>query len=343
MAKWRLGYRTVKTALGAALAVFIAQLFQLDFYISAGIITVLCISVTRKESIRVSWERIAACMIGIAIGSVLFTFLGYHPLSIAIIILLFIPTAVTLGLKKGIVTSIVIIFHLYLSQDITLQLLFNELILITIGVGVALLMNSYMPNSERELTWKQVELEDDIRKIWKEFASYLRDANISWDGREISRAASTIEEAKGLALINMENQFSRNDDYFYHYFTMRDKQLNVIERMLPFISTLDDTVIQGKKIAVFMEELSDAVSPGYTAGYFLVRLDELYHEIKAMDLPKTREEFEIRSSLFYILHELEQYLIIKKMFKPDPKRTHTVSGKRLYRDQEKGDNKNNYH
>ncbi len=51
-----------------------------------------------------------------------------------------------------------------------------------------------------------------------------------------------------------------------------------------------------------------------------------------MPLPETREEFEVRSSLFYILHELDEYLTIKKMFKPDPKRTHNVSGKRLTRD-----------
>ncbi|WP_158735215.1 aromatic acid exporter family protein [Alteribacillus sp. YIM 98480] len=332
MPKWRIGYRTLKTAVGAALAIFIAQLLQLEFFVSAGIITVLCISITKKESVRASWERFVACVIGLGYGSVIFEVLGYHPISIAVLFLLFIPTAVAAGVKKGVVTSVVIMLHLYTYGNVSVTIWINEIFLITIGVGVALVMNMYMPSAEKTLIWKQVKLEECFKKIWKEYASYLRYGDNSWDGKEIAEVSSLIEEGKSLAMKNIDNHFLRHDDYFYHYFNMREKQLDVIESILPFISTLDRTVIQGEKMAGFMEELSQAVTPGNTAGYFLIRLNELREEIKKMELPKSRAEFEIRSSLFYILHEIEEYLLIKKMFKPDPKRTRTVSEKRLNRD-----------
>lgn len=34
-------------------------------------------------------------------------------------------------------------------------------------------------------------------------------------------------------------------------------------------------------------------------------------EIKESELPRTREEFETRASLFYLLREIENYLFIK--------------------------------
>ncbi|MFZ4452163.1 aromatic acid exporter family protein [Salibacterium aidingense] len=338
MSGWRIGYRTVKTSVGAALSIFMAQLFQLDFYVSAGIITVLCISVTKKESLRASWERLIACLIGLMFAGFIYELLGYHPLSVAILFLLFIPTAVTIGVKRGVVTSVVIMLHLYTLEEISVGILLNELFIISIGIGVALIMNVYMPSREKDLTWKQVRLEDCFRKIWKEYAAYLQHGDILWDGKEIAEAAAIIEKGKGMALKNIENHFLRNDDYFYHYFKMREKQFDVIKRILPFISTLDRTVVQGEKMGRFLHELSEGVSPGNTAGYFLARLDDLKKEIQEMELPQTREEFEVRSSLFYILHELEAYLLTKKRFKPDPKRTRTVSGKRLNRDRQKRNN-----
>lgn len=332
MARFTIGYRTVKTALGAAVSIFLAQLLQLDFYVSAGIITILCISITKRDSLKISGERIVACLIGLLYATLIFELIGYHAVSIAILFLLFIPTAVSVGAKKGIVTSAVLILHVYTVGEASAALWVNELALLGIGIGVALIMNLYMPNAERDLLWDQVKVEDCFRTIWKEYAKYLKEGDSSWDGKEITTASTLLSDGKSKALRNIDNHYLRYDDYFYHYFAMREKQFDVLESILPFISSLGDTVIQGEKMAEFMEELSEAVSPGNTAGYFLIRLDELREEIKEMPLPETREEFEVRSSLFYILHELDEYLTIKKMFKPDPKRTHNVSGKRLTRD-----------
>ncbi|WP_054636443.1 aromatic acid exporter family protein [Thalassobacillus sp. C254] len=336
---FKIGYRTLKTAIGAGLAILIAQTLQLDFYASAGIIAILCITVTRRDSLRSSWERILASLIGLLYATVIFELAGYHFLSITILLLLFIPTVVAVKAKKGVATSAVIMFHLYTLGEVSAGILINEVLLIVIGVGVALLMNWYMPSAENELVWDQVYIEEAFQTIWKEFARYLKEGDTGWTGKEFTEASNTISHGKGKALINIDNHFLREDDYFYHYFKMREKQLEILERILPFISTLDDTVIQGEKIADFMNELSGAVYAGNTANYFLTQLDDLREELQAMDLPETRQEFEIRSSLFYILHELEQYLLLKKMFKADLRRTQTVSVKKRYKVKRRGENK----
>lgn len=54
---FKIGYRTVKTAIGTGAAVFIAQLLGLEFYSSAGILVILCVQNTKRKSLQVSLHR----------------------------------------------------------------------------------------------------------------------------------------------------------------------------------------------------------------------------------------------------------------------------------------------
>ncbi|MGO1760340.1 MAG: aromatic acid exporter family protein, partial [Mammaliicoccus vitulinus] len=47
---YRIGYRTLKTALGMTLAVILSRLIGLDNYASSAILVVLCIKDTRVKS-----------------------------------------------------------------------------------------------------------------------------------------------------------------------------------------------------------------------------------------------------------------------------------------------------
>ena len=81
--KFRIGYRTIKTAVGATLAILIAQSLGLENYASAGILTILCIKVTKKKSLRASWDRILACLIGMVFSFVFFELFVIILLSLA--------------------------------------------------------------------------------------------------------------------------------------------------------------------------------------------------------------------------------------------------------------------
>ena len=68
----------------------------------------------------------------------------------------------------------------------TWGIVFNELGLIVIGIGVALLVNLYMPSLDQELRTYQQEIEENFRSMLKEIALYLRTNDSSWDGKEIA-------------------------------------------------------------------------------------------------------------------------------------------------------------
>ncbi|TSB46681.1 aromatic acid exporter family protein [Alkalicoccobacillus porphyridii] len=307
----RIGYRTIKTAIGVLLATSIAHALGLDSFGSAAVITILCISVTRRNSLRVSWHRFAACMLGMVISMTMFELIGYHPLVLGLFMLLFIPVLVSLKLSLGIVTSSVIVLHVYTRADASMDLFINETLLVVIGIGTALLMNLYMPSSERQLREYKRKIEKNFSRILHEFSTYIRQGDSDWTGAEISETVQLLNQSKSVAIREMDNQILKDDDQYYHYFHMREKQFEILERLMPFITTIHGSVSQSNDIADFLEDLSKAVSPTNHVPYFLGRLEEMRDQFKEMELPTTRDEFEVRSALVYMMHELQQYLLIK--------------------------------
>ncbi|WP_027407713.1 aromatic acid exporter family protein [Anoxybacteroides tepidamans] len=312
----KIGYRTIKTAIGAAISISLAQHLGLKNFASAGIITLLCIQVTKKKSLQTAWARFVACVVAIVFSFAFFKGIAYHPLTVGLLLLFFIPTTVWMKVTEGIATSSVVILHFYAAKRFTMEMVVHELLLITIGIGVALIVNMYMPSVENKLKEQQRIVEDLFRIIFKEIVKYLRTNESDWDGKELMLAADVLREAKMMALRNVENHFWRNEEGYYHYFRMRERQLEIIERVLPLVTSLTYTVEQRIEVADFIDQLSDAIHPGNTADRFLCQLHQMKKQAETMPLPKTREEFEERAALLHLVKELEQYLIIKSQFHP---------------------------
>lgn len=313
--KFRIGYRTLKTALGTALSIIIAEFFGFENFVSAGILTILCIQVTKKRSLQASWHRFIACIIAMAFSAVFFEGIAYHPVVIGLLLLFFIPTVVMFGAKEGVVSSSVIIMHLYSAGNVTGSLLFNELGIITIGIGVALIMNLYMPSVDYKLEHYQSEIEALFKKIFNEISKYLRNNDSTWDGRELTETSILLEKAIGLAILDVENNILRDENLYYQYFKIREKQFEIIERVLPSITSIPQHVAQANMVAEFIEDLGKGIHPGNTVVFYLEKLLRMRAEFENMELPKTREEFEARAALLHFVNEMEQFLLLKRSFK----------------------------
>lgn len=315
---FRIGYRTIKTAAGTAAAIGIASMLGLENFASAGIITILCIQNTKRKSVKASWSRVLACLVAMVFSYLFFEGVAFHPVMIGLLILFFIPTAVALKIKEGIVTSSVIILHLYTSNSITLSLIGNELMLLTIGVITALIMNLYMPSVESKMAQMQNQLEEQFKEIFEHMSSYLRDTHTEGNEDLLNDTESLIKEGKTIAFQDVENHFLRNENIYYLYFTMREKQFVLIKRMLPLLRSLNSEVEQREMIAEFVEDLSTHIHPGNTAVLYLKKLYDMKLIIENMPMPKEREEFETRAALFQFIREMEEYLQIKQSFRGIP-------------------------
>ena len=70
-------------------------------------------------------------------GSFIFNLLGQNAIVLGLIVLLFIPLTVMLNVQEGVVTSCVILLHVFNAKVIGLHLIINEILLLIIGLGIA--------------------------------------------------------------------------------------------------------------------------------------------------------------------------------------------------------------
>ena len=313
--KYKIGYRTIKTAVGATIAIAIASYFNLEFASSAAILTILCIQTTKRKSVHAVYTRLVASLIGMGFAYILFEKIAYNPIVLGIMILLFIPTIVSIYVSAGFISSVVIIMHLYSEANFTLDLFLNELSLMAIGFGTALAVNMYMGDYQKDLERYIEELEEIYRSIFSEIVKYLRNGDTSWDGKEIIEAENLINRAKSLAFKDVENHLTRKQNEFYLYFDMREKQFEIIEGVLPKITTLPVMVQQAELVADFIEDLAENVHSGNTAKRFRDKLEIVKEEFAKMPLPENHEKFLAMASLYQFIEEMDEYLVIKQSFK----------------------------
>ncbi|WP_419961732.1 aromatic acid exporter family protein [Psychrobacillus sp. BM2] len=310
-----IGYRTIKTALGAGLAIWIANFLNLEFATFAAIIVIMCIEKTKKKTLITIKDKFFASLLSLILGALLFEVLGYNPIVFSLFILLFVPLLVRAHIQGGFVTSMVVVLHVYTVKDANWAIFLNELYIILIGMGIALLVNSFMPNFKRDIEIFKKEIEQKFEIILFEFSAHLRDSMRNWDGKEILEVEDLINQSKSIAIQDVENHLLRKQNKDYYYLEMREDQLELLKHMMKIVAIFSSSSLDVKQkeiSAEFLENLSRNVHSGDTTDISLNELEELNASIRKMELPKTREEFEVRANLFYLTFEIKNYLNIKK-------------------------------
>ena len=310
---YKIGFRTVKTAVGMTLGVIICKLLGLDNYASSGILVVLCIKHTKMHSVQAILSRLVSCLLILFLGSAIFSLLGQHAFVLGLIVLLFIPLTVVLNVQEGVITSCVILLHVFNAKAINGHLILNEIMLLIVGLGIAFLMNLMMPSLDKKLNHFKQDIENQITEIFNIFSQacsmHNDHLNIKFDSLLLN-----IKKAKSLAFRDVKNHFVRNENSFYHYFDMREEQVELLKRMTSLLERIntDDPILE--KISQLMYEIGSNVnSNDYTA----LRLHSLYEIRLSLDdlpLPTTHKTLNSRAHIIQILNELEEYLNIKSQF-----------------------------
>ncbi|MCG2325112.1 aromatic acid exporter family protein [Staphylococcus epidermidis] len=310
---YKIGFRTVKTAVGMTLGVIICKLLGLDNYASSAILVVLCIKHTKMHSVQAILSRLVSCLLILFLGSAIFSILGQHAFVLGLIVLLFIPLTVVLNVQEGVITSCVILLHVFNAKAINGHLILNEIMLLIVGLGIAFLMNLMMPSLDKKLNHYKQDIENQITEIFNIFSQacsmHNDHLNIKFDSLLLN-----IKKAKSLAFRDVKNHFVRNENSFYHYFDMREEQVELLKRMTSLLEKIntDDPILE--KISQLMYEIGSNVnSNDYTA----LRLHSLYEIRLSLDdlpLPTTHKTLNSRAHIIQILNELEEYLNIKSQF-----------------------------
>ncbi|EKU49842.1 aromatic acid exporter family protein [Staphylococcus massiliensis] len=310
---YRIGFRTIKTAIGMALGVIIAKLIGLDNFASSAILVVLCIKDTKVHSLNAIVSRFISCLIAILLGFLIFQLLGQSAIVLGLIVLIFIPLTVSLKVQEGVVTSIVILLHIFNAKTLDFNLIINEVLLLFVGLGIAFLMNLIMPSLDRKLKDYKNRIESSFTEILMQFGEHCKHPNTS-PNFSFNTVETNIKKAKSYAFRDVKNHYVRNENSYYNYFNMREEQLDVLKRIQALIGEIstDDPIHQD--IAQLFQEIALNVNSN---NYTLLRLHSLYEiklNLEKHDLPKTHAELKSRASIIQILNEMEVYLKLKSEF-----------------------------
>ncbi|WDH74807.1 aromatic acid exporter family protein [Exiguobacterium marinum] len=312
----KIGTRTLKTAVAAGIAMLISETIHLDYFVFAAIIAILSIQETRKKSIRASYERVMASLLAIGMGAAMFTLLGYSPVTLTLYFVIFIPLVQQLKLQDGLITSVVILTHLYTEAQFSVELFINELLLIVIGVGVGLVVNMYMPTLDREIERIKDSIDRSLAVLFYDVAACVETGVYNNHSMMLIKTRDYLKEGKDLSLRRMGNSIGkRNEDMDYLYFRMRERQYDILKRVADNAREITMVVNEAKPVATFLRRVGDHVNEQADASVFLQELEEMIeHYRKNVPLPTTREEFEVRSSLLNILSDVKSYLILKERY-----------------------------
>ncbi len=309
-----IGYRTLKTVIASVAAMFIAIHLGLLYATAAGIIAILSLQSTKRQSIRFAGKMIGAFLVALLIAVGLFNSLGYSPFIFGLFLLIFIPLSVKMKVQEGIIVSAVLITQLLIEKTIELSFILNQLALVCIGVCSALLLNLYMPSFEDHIKREQVQIEQIIKQILIDMSNSLRAQVASIKEEEMfTLLKSRLKHGREMAANSFNNSFISKNNYYINYMDVRLQQLHCLENMRKHFGRLSSTYKQTTMIADFTLRSAFLIQEYDTAKRRIEELSQLRQSFTTMQLPQNREEFENRVMLYQFLNDLEEFLLLEEV------------------------------
>ena len=310
---------TIKTAIAATLSLLVAQALGLKFSSSAGIITILDIFETRKATIKGGLKRTLSATIALVLGILVFEIFDYKTWAFGLYLLLFVPISFLLKIELGLGPSSVVVTHLLSYGEINLSIIFNELGLILIGTGFAMLTNLYAPESQDELKKWIEDIDGDIKDILIFFGDTLvnnLDVKI-YDGK-IKKLEDDINKALNLAIIENDNRIENSKNLLIGL-SNREREKDLLMEMYDDLKSIPKEYADGKLISDLMIDTANNLSDNGDMVKVKKRIEFLEEHFHMMELPETHEDFIIRSSIFQVFRSLNQFIDISKTISNIPR------------------------
>lgn len=309
------GYRTLKTAVGAAIAIIIAEYIGLSYAAAAGVITILSVQSTKRKSIEIALRRLGSTTLALLVAVLVFLLMGYSAISFGVYLFIFIPIAAAFRLNDGIVPSTVLVTHLLVEESVALSWILNEYGILIVGAGIALLFNIYMPSVEKDIQETQRDVERLFKKILGSFSEDILSQSVNIEEEKVFQELDdALTSGFELAHRLSSNYLSESFQYYVRYMEMRIKQYEILKQMREVLGRVDSYYEQNRLVASLTELVAHQYNELNTARELIDDLNGYMEIFRNQDLPKTREEFENRASLYQYVRDLQTLLEIKRQF-----------------------------
>ncbi len=314
--KWKGRILTsLKIAGASAASIAIAGELGLSYSASAGIITVLSIGNTKRETFRSAANRGLAFLCALVLGAACFGAAGYTLWAFSAYLFMFAMLCLCMGWREAIAMDSVLITHFLTERSMGPQMLANEILLFLIGTGMGILVNLHLHKKDAEFARLAEEADGQIKGILRRMSQWLLKEDRSEYGPEcFERLEQALTAAKLCAAENYNNAIFDRNTYELDYMKMRERQSVILREIYQNIKSIERLPEQAKQAAALLGRIEQDYHRDNTSAGLLGELDALLGKMKEQKLPESREEFEARAILFYILMQIGNLLEVKRDF-----------------------------
>jgi uncharacterized membrane protein YgaE (UPF0421/DUF939 family) len=301
----------LKTGIGSAAAILIANTFGLIYSPSAGIITLLTLQNTKKETLLIAVKRVEAFALAALLSFIAFESLGYTAWTFGLFVTLFVALCFLLDLKDGIAMNAVLMTHFLIEKNMGMALIFNEISILLIGMSIGIGLNLIMPRNMARIREEQLHLEEEIKKHLRSMEAILRDEKQELDFTDLELFVDRLLKR---AYEEAGNRLLSDTRYLISYFEMRKLQIGVLKDITATLLQIKPLPVQAEPMAQFIEHIAASFHEKNNVTGLLTILEQLREHFRTEPLPESRVEFENRAMLYQVMKELEYFLMAKRNF-----------------------------
>ncbi|TVP86897.1 MAG: aromatic acid exporter family protein [Acholeplasmataceae bacterium] len=312
----RIVHTAIKMTLVSVIASLIARVLGLDYWITCGLLALLSIQLTKRDSLVLTGKRMVDALFALGLSTLMFVAFGYQFWVFSVFVLIFVYVSLMFKIAEGIVPALVLVTHLLIEGVFSMPALLNTVFLMAIALAVALPFNLFYPTaSEREIKRYIASIDQLLKDHLFMFALLLKD-HIDTADYELHHAIINdrmhviLKEAR---LVDKDILFA-NDHRYLSYLEMRKTQLNYINHMYQHALRIESRHPFMNDIADYVKALSYDIGLYDKATKQLENLTRMRDAYKSSELPKSRDEFETRAMLYQIVNEIEHLLHVKIHF-----------------------------
>jgi len=306
--------KSCKAAIGSATAIFIAEHVGLDYAASAGIIALITLQDTRRATLRLAARRVLSFFIAMVLAAVMGGLLGFHAAGYGCFVFFLAVLSLSRGLGSTLSTNAVFGTHLFIvGKAMTVDFFLNELAILLLGAGVAIIINAKMPGMENELRTLLEYSEHELKQILGDIAEGLPTGRTD-AGKNIKGLSVTLEDGLKKSIANRDNTLREHSEFYIKYFELRKNQCAVLLGFYSSAITALDIPFAIEGISDFLKHASQYFGVENDPAPRIAQLHELLLFFKTQPLPSRRKEFEARACLFHGLKELERFFTLKQDF-----------------------------
>lgn len=305
----------IRISIASIFAIVVANFLKLDFAVSAGIVAILSVQFTKKETIKTALARFFAFIAALIISFVCFKILGFTLTAFFVYLFIFISVCLFFGWNSAMAMDSVLISHFISFGTMGFLQIRNEVLLFVIGVGFGIISNLFLRKKVDVIEELKSKTDELIKLSLHRMSLRILDVNLAdYDGSCFTALESSVFEAKKQSEINFNNQFGKKDTYDIRYIQMREKQIFVLKEMFKCLKNISSVPRTAQLISDFFEKVSVEFHRDNDVELLLIRLEEIINSMKIQPLPVERKEFEDRANLFILLQKMKEFLLIKNSF-----------------------------